>query len=72
MYVATGEGRKLLAIPDVAAPKNSRITLGQYAEMTLAYIHRLWSREVVLETVVNGKRTLLTFGERGFSAKASK
>jgi stage V sporulation protein R len=44
----------------------------EYAEKTLAYIHRLWSREVVLETVVNGKRTLLTFGERGFSAKASK
>jgi len=44
----------------------------EYAEKTLAYIHRLWTREVVLETVVNGKRTLLTFGERGFSAKASK
>jgi stage V sporulation protein R len=44
----------------------------EYAEKTLAYIHRLWSREVVLETAVNGKRTLLTFGERGFSAKASK
>jgi stage V sporulation protein R len=44
----------------------------EYAEKTLAYINRLWTREVVLETVVNGKRTLLTFGERGFSAKASK
>jgi stage V sporulation protein R len=44
----------------------------EYAEKTLAYVNRLWGREVALETVVNGKRTLLTYGERGFSAKASK
>ena len=44
----------------------------EYAEKTLAYLQRLWGREVVLETAVNGKRTLLTFGERGFSAKAAK
>jgi stage V sporulation protein R len=44
----------------------------EYAEKTLAYVHRLWGREVVLETVVNGKRTFLTYGERGFSAKAAK
>ena len=43
-----------------------------YAEKTLAYVHRLWGREVALESVVNGKRTILTYGERGFSAKASK
>jgi stage V sporulation protein R len=44
----------------------------EYAEKTLAYVHRLWGREVALETTVNGKRTFLTFGERGFSAKAAK
>src|SRR6185369_8148180 len=44
----------------------------EYGEKTLAYLHRLWGREVALETTVNGKRTFLTFGERGFSAKAAK
>jgi len=43
-----------------------------YAEKTLAYVHRLWGHEVVLETQVNGKRTFLTYGDRGFSAKAAK
>ena len=44
----------------------------EYAEKTLGYLHRLWGRDVALETAVNGKRTFLTFGERGFSAKAAK
>ncbi len=44
----------------------------EYAERTLAYVHRLWGRDVALDTVVNSKRTSLTYGERGFSAKASK
>jgi len=44
----------------------------EYAEKTLGYVHRLWGRDVALETAVNGKRTFLTFGERGFSAKAAK
>ena len=44
----------------------------EYGEKTLAYLHRLWGREVALETTVNGKRTFLTFGDRGFSAKAAK
>jgi stage V sporulation protein R len=42
------------------------------AEKTLAYAYRLWGREVVLETVVSSKRTLLTFNDRGFSAKTLK
>jgi stage V sporulation protein R len=42
------------------------------AEKTLAYAYRLWGREVVMETVVSGKRTLLTFNDRGFSAKSLK
>jgi stage V sporulation protein R len=44
----------------------------EYAEKTLGYLHRLWGREVVLESVVNGKRTFLSYGDRGFSAKAAK
>ncbi|HZP40812.1 MAG TPA: SpoVR family protein [Candidatus Binatia bacterium] len=44
----------------------------EYAEKTLGYVQRLWGHDVVLESVVNGKRTLLTYGERGFSAKAAK
>jgi stage V sporulation protein R len=42
------------------------------AEKTLGYVYRLWGREVVLESVVSGKRTLLTFNDRGFSAKTLK
>ncbi len=42
------------------------------AEKTLAYAFRLWGRECVLETVVSGKRTMLTFNDRGFSAKSLK
>jgi stage V sporulation protein R len=42
------------------------------AEKTLGYIYRLWGREVVIETVLAGKRTLLTFNDRGFSAKTLK
>ena len=42
------------------------------AEKTLGYAYRLWGREAVLETVVTGKRTLLTFNDRGFSAKSLK
>jgi len=33
----------------------------EYAEKTLKYLHQLWEREVVLETVVNEKRSLLGF-----------
>jgi stage V sporulation protein R len=42
------------------------------AEKTLAYVYRLWGREVVIESVLAGKRTLLTFNDRGFSAKTLK
>jgi stage V sporulation protein R len=42
------------------------------AEKTLAYTFRLWGRECVLETVVSGKRTLLTYNDRGFAAKSLK
>jgi stage V sporulation protein R len=41
-------------------------------EKTLGYLHRLWGHDVAVETVVNGKRTLLSVSERGFSAKSLK
>ncbi len=44
----------------------------EYAEKALSYMHRLWGREVVLETVVNGKRALLAYSDDGFSAKPLK
>jgi stage V sporulation protein R len=42
------------------------------AEKTLGYVYRLWGRDVALETLVNGKRTLLSVSSRGFSAKSLK
>jgi stage V sporulation protein R len=44
----------------------------EYAEKSLGYIRRLWQRDVALETMVNGKRSLLTFTDRGFAAKTLK
>jgi stage V sporulation protein R len=44
----------------------------EYAEKTLAYVHRLWGRETALETTINGKKMLLTYGERGFASKQVK
>ena len=41
-------------------------------EKTLGYLHRLWGHDVALESLVNGKRTLLSVSERGFSAKSLK
>jgi stage V sporulation protein R len=42
------------------------------AEKALGFVYRLWGREAALGTVVSGKRTVLTFNERGFSAKTLK
>jgi stage V sporulation protein R len=44
----------------------------EYAEKTLAYVHRLWQHDVAIETVVEGKRTLLLYTDRGFSTKTLK
>ncbi|MGH7775241.1 MAG: SpoVR family protein [Candidatus Binatia bacterium] len=35
----------------------------EYAEKTLQYLHQLWRREVVLETVINEKKSLLCFSD---------
>ncbi len=44
----------------------------EYAEKAISYLHRLWGHEVVLETVVNGKRALLSYSDDGFSARPLK
>ncbi len=44
----------------------------EYAEKTLSYVYRLWGRDVALETVVGGKRSLLLYNDRGFSTKTLK
>jgi stage V sporulation protein R len=49
---------------------DGRDLLPEYAERTLEYAHRLWQREVVLETVVDGKPSLLSQSEKGFSIKS--
>jgi stage V sporulation protein R len=44
----------------------------EYAEKTLAYLHQLWGREVVLESAVNGKKVLISYSDKGFSTKPFK
>ncbi len=44
----------------------------EYAEKTMAYLQRLWGREIVLETILQGKRSMLGYNERGFSSRAVK
>ena len=51
---------------------DGRDLLLEYAERTLQHLHRLWGREVALETFVNGKKSLLTYGEHGFAAKPAR
>ena len=41
----------------------------EYAEKTLQYLHRLWGREVVLETLVNEKKSLLCFADEKLTIK---
>lgn len=44
----------------------------EYAEKTLSFVHRLWQREVVLETTIGDKRSLLVQNDRGFNVKPLK
>jgi stage V sporulation protein R len=44
----------------------------EYAEKTLAFVQRLWGHECLLETTLQGKRSLLCSNERGFSMRALK
>ncbi len=41
----------------------------EYAEKTLQYLQQLWGREVVLETVVNEKKSLLCFADGNMTVK---
>lgn len=41
----------------------------EYAEKTLHYLHQLWGREVILETVVNEKKSLLCYAEGKLAIK---
>ncbi|MBM4260959.1 MAG: SpoVR family protein [Deltaproteobacteria bacterium] len=41
----------------------------EYAEKTLQYLRQLWGREVVLETLINGKKNHLHFGENRLTIK---
>ena len=38
----------------------------EYVEKTLAYIHRLWGRKVLLRTIIGGRPRLLTYDDVGF------
>jgi stage V sporulation protein R len=72
----------VIAVTDADLDGNRSLLLGhvhdgrdlqlEYAERTLAYVHRLWGRDVVLDTYINGKRTHLICNERGFSSKTVK
>ncbi|MCZ6771675.1 MAG: SpoVR family protein [Proteobacteria bacterium] len=42
------------------------------AEKTMGYMHELWGRDVLLETVLNRKKRLLSFGSQGFAMKVLK
>jgi stage V sporulation protein R len=44
----------------------------EYGEKTMAYLQRLWGREVVLESTLDGKRSLLCCNDRGFSVRTLK
>jgi stage V sporulation protein R len=44
----------------------------EYAEKTLGFVYRLWGRECVLESTLQGKRSLLCYNDRGFSMRALK
>ncbi|QKT04474.1 SpoVR family protein [Ectothiorhodospiraceae bacterium 2226] len=41
----------------------------EYAEKTLAYLHQLWGREVILHTQLQGNEVLLSYSAEGFARK---
>ncbi|MFQ5783909.1 MAG: SpoVR family protein [Alphaproteobacteria bacterium] len=51
---------------------DGRDLLLEAAEKTLGHLHRLWGREVMLETELNRKTRLLSCGEQGFAMKVLK
>jgi len=63
-----GGNRTLYLVHD----HDGRDLLLDYAERTLQHLHRLWGREVALESFVNGKKVLLTYSDQGFGNKPVK
>lgn len=63
IFVVDGDYRghgELLLVHDT---ESNRLPLDQdYAKRTLGLVHRLWGKPVHLETVVEGKKQLLSFG----------
>jgi stage V sporulation protein R len=62
-------GKRALALEHV---HDGRDLHPEYAERTLAFVYQLWQREVVLDTVIAGKRQQLVHNDRGFTVKSSK
>jgi stage V sporulation protein R len=64
---ADSGGKRTLALEHV---HDGRDLHPEYAERTLAFVHQLWQREVTLETIMGGKRSLLVQNDRGFTVKS--
>jgi stage V sporulation protein R len=41
----------------------------EYAERTLKYVQQLWGHDVVMETIVDSRPTLLTFADGKFTIR---
>lgn len=39
----------------------------EYAERTMAHLHKLWGQETLLETILEGKKVVLSYSDKGFS-----
>ena len=44
----------------------------EYAEKTLAHLYRLWGREISLQTVVTGRKTLMVFNDEGLATRSAE
>jgi len=58
-----GHNRSLLLVHE----HDGRDLQLENTEHTLAYAHRLWGRDVVLRTILEGKPSTLSFGDKGFT-----
>jgi spore cortex formation protein SpoVR/YcgB (stage V sporulation) len=69
---STHLGDAAAASPALQNAGNGRDLQQEYVERTLGFIYRLWGHAVVLETLANGQKTLLAYGETGFLSKPLK
>ena len=44
----------------------------EFASKTMSYVHQLWGRNVLLETLLNGKPVWFSYTDRGFAVKESR